>query len=156
MCEAKRKILVTIPVTDAQREELAAAGGEDCILTFLPADFLTEEIQIGIDGSCRRITVPGNNVMLGKEDFPLRTVIENTGVKVKHFINQGAIEHFMDVTLADIAQDHYVFSVNPEDLSVDEPVGGALQEMQDAQGRGYEIGNLTFAFFNFRIAGKII
>ena len=44
MCEAKRKILVTIPVTDAQREELAAAGGEDCILTFLPADFLTEEI----------------------------------------------------------------------------------------------------------------
>ena len=36
MCEAKRKILVTIPVTDAQREELAAAGGEDCILTFLP------------------------------------------------------------------------------------------------------------------------
>ena len=44
MCEAKRKILVTIPVTDAQREELTAAGGEDCILTFLPADFLTEEI----------------------------------------------------------------------------------------------------------------
>ena len=44
MCEAKRKILVTIPVTDAQREELTAAGGEDCILTFLPAASLTEEI----------------------------------------------------------------------------------------------------------------